>query len=317
MEAEIEQLESWYQKQLENIRKHAENMYAKMSARQKKQNQVSIGNWVRTQSQHLANYREQCLLSIKSKWMKSDKKAVLVGINYTGTQNELKGCVNDVYKIRGLLVSRFDYRHENIKLLLDNEATRANILDEFTNLVQNAQEGDHICFTFSGHGYFQSDLYNPDENDGKDEVIVSVDNLAIVDDEFKEILQKRLKNKVTMFAMFDSCHSGSILDLRYQYFHDNENNEKIDPHSLDTPGQVILLSGCKDNQTSIDAYIGKKFDGVLTWAFVETLSIGDGKGTWDGLLKQIRKIMTDNKMEQIPQLSSGRHMNVLTEQVML
>ena len=162
MEAEIAQLESWYQKQLENIRQHADNMYAKMSARQKSHHQVRIGNWVRTQSQHLANIRDQCLRSIKSKWMKSNKKAVLVGINYVGSQNELKGCVNDVYKIRDLLVSRYDYLHENIKLLLDGEATRANILSEFTNLVENAQEGDRICFTFSGHGYYQSDLYKPD-----------------------------------------------------------------------------------------------------------------------------------------------------------
>ena len=324
MDLEIRQLDAWYQNQLKNIQQYAENMYAKMSVRQKGQNQVRIGNWLRDQNERLANIRTQYLQAIHSKWGGSEKnkpflhnkKAVLVGINYVGTQNELRGCVNDVYKIRDLLIAKFEYRSENIKVLLDGEATRANILNEFTRLVQNAQEGDHICFTYSGHGYFLSDVYKPDENDGKDEVIVSVDNFAIVDDEFKEILQQNLKKNVTMFALFDSCHSGSILDLRYQYFYGENNDERIDPISIDTPGQVILLSGCKDSQTSLDAYIGNEFDGVLTWAFVETLSMG-GQGTWSGLYQHIRKMMEEKKVEQIPQLSSGRHLDVSTEQVFL
>ena len=241
------------------------------------------------------------------------KKAVLVGINYVGTQNELRGCINDVHILRDILVSKFEYRLENIKLLLDSEATRENILSEFTNLVGTAKSGDHICFTFSGHGYFQSDLYNPDEKDGKDELIVSVDNRAIVDDEFKEILQRHLKKNVSLFALFDSCHSGSIFDLRYQYYNDDKVND-IDPHSIDTPGQVILLSGCKDSQTSLDAYIGNTFDGALTWAFAEAMTFSGG-GTWSGILQRIRKVMADKKLEQIPQLSSGRYLAVLTELV--
>ena len=308
---EIKQLDAWYQTQLKNIRQRAEHMYAKMSARQRSLNQVRIGNWVKDQIQQVTRIRDQYLCAIEAKWGDSNKKAVLVGINYEGTQNKLNGCVNDVYKLRDLLVSKFDYQAKNIKLLLESEATRENILSEFTNLVRNAQEGDHICFTYSGHGYFQSDFMKPDEQDGKDEVIVTVDNFAIVDDEFKVILQQNLKKNVSMFALFDSCHSGSVLDLRYNYF-----DNAVDPHSIDTPGQVILLSGCKDSQTSLDAFIGDKFNGVLTWVFVEALSMG-GSGTWAGLYQHIKKVMANNKVEQIPQLSSGRYLDVFTEQVML
>lgn len=313
MDLEIKQLDVWYQTQVNRLQQQANLMLAK---RQRRQNQARIMNWLREQNLHLANIRDQYLLSIHKKWVQAENKktAVLVGINYVGTANELRGCVNDVYKIRDLLVSKFKYRPENIKLLLDGEATRANILSEFTTLVQSANEEDHICFTFSGHGYFQSDLYKPEETDGKDEVIVSIDNYAIVDDEFKEILQKHLKPKVAMFALFDSCHSGSILDLRYQYLNDTETD--TNKSSIDTPGQVILLSGCKDNQTSLDAFIGNSYDGVLTWAFVEALSFG-GNGTWSGLLQHIRKVMAEKKVEQIPQLSSGRHMDVSTVQVLI
>ncbi|KAI5310414.1 Ca(2+)-dependent cysteine protease, partial [Ascosphaera atra] len=59
-----------------------------------------------------------------------------------------------------------------------------------------------------------------DEDDGYDEVIYPVDfrNAGhIVDDELHQILVGTLVAGVRLTAIFDSCHSGSALDLPYIY----------------------------------------------------------------------------------------------------
>ena len=38
--------------------------------------------------------------------MKSVKKACLIGINYNGTSAQLNGCVNDVFKLKKILIDK-------------------------------------------------------------------------------------------------------------------------------------------------------------------------------------------------------------------
>lgn len=70
-----------------------------------------------------------------------------------------------------------------------------------------------------GHGGQTEDL-DGDESDGYDEVIYPVDFRTaghIVDDEMHDIMVKPLRAGVRLTAIFDSCHSGSALDLPYIY----------------------------------------------------------------------------------------------------
>jgi len=74
------------------------------------------------------------------------------------------------------------------------------------------------CF-LPGHGGQTADL-DGDEDDGYDEVIYPVDFRTaghIVDDEMHRILVSSLQPGVRLTAIFDSCHSGSALDLPYLY----------------------------------------------------------------------------------------------------
>lgn len=71
----------------------------------------------------------------------------------------------------------------------------------------------------TGHGGQTKDL-DGDEDDGYDEVIYPVDFRQvghIVDDEMHEIMVRPLQPGVRLTAIFDSCHSGSALDLPYIY----------------------------------------------------------------------------------------------------
>ena len=147
-----------------------------------------------------------------------NKKALLIGINYAGTSNELYGCINDVNDIKERGISKQGFNNINVMTdLTTKKATRNNILEEFTNLLINSQEGDLLFFLFSGHGSYVIDK-NGDENTGYDQLIVPCDFNTILDDELKSIIQKNLKPNVTLFAMFDSCFSGSVFRFKISIY---------------------------------------------------------------------------------------------------
>ena len=240
-----------------------------------------------------------------------NKKALLIGINYTGTTDELYGCINDVESIKERITAN---GFKDINVLTDltaKKATRSNILLEFKNLLVNSKEGDLLFFSYSGHGSYTLDR-NKDETDGYDELIVSCELQGILDDELKSLIQTYLKPKVTLFAMFDSCFSGSVLDLKYQYL-DSLDYEKYTENDtqLDTLGSVFMISGCTDNQTSADAFINNKASGALTWSLLESLKEKKPNGNWRELIKTMRDKLKTSEFEQIPQFSSGTFVNIV------
>lgn len=153
------------------------------------------------------------------------RKALLIGINYFGQRGELKGCINDVKNMSTYLFESFGYKREDMVILTDDQQnpmsqpTKQNILRAMHWLVKDARPNDSLFFHFSGHGGQTKDL-DGDEPDGYDEVIYPVDfrtNGHIVDDELHRIMVTPLQAGVRLTAIFDSCHSGTALDLPYVY----------------------------------------------------------------------------------------------------
>lgn len=153
------------------------------------------------------------------------RKALLIGINYFGQRGQLRGCINDVKNMSTYLNQNFGYAREDMVILTDDQQnpmsqpTKANILRAMHWLVKDARPNDSLFFHYSGHGGQTPDL-DGDEEDGYDEVIYPVDFRTqghIVDDEMHRIMVKSLAPGVRLTAIFDSCHSGSALDLPYVY----------------------------------------------------------------------------------------------------
>ncbi|KAI0710229.1 caspase domain-containing protein [Earliella scabrosa] len=173
------------------------------------------------------------------------KKALCIGINYFGQSGELKGCINDVQNVSRFLQDIWGYRHEDMVLLTDDATnprqtpTRDNILAAMQWLVRGAQPNDSLFFHYSGHGGQTKDL-DGDEADGYDEVIYPVDfEYAghIVDDMMHDIMVKPLPPGCRLTAIFDSCHSGSALDLPYIYSTEGKIKE---PNLAAEAGQGLL-----------------------------------------------------------------------------
>jgi hypothetical protein len=280
-----------------------------------KQRQInSLVNQYYSNVNNLKTNLDKSILSIKNYVPKTitvnkNKKALLIGINYTGTSNELYGCINDTNSIKERISKQ---GFNDITLITDlttKKATRNNILEGFKNLLMNCQAGDLLFFVYSGHGSYAIDR-NGDEKDGRDELIVSCDLQGILDDELKALIQTYLKADVTLFALFDSCFSGSVLDLKYQFM-DSLDYDKFTENSkqLETQGNVIMISGCTDNQTSADAVFDNKPNGAMTWSLLESLKQKPNVN-WRELVKTMRDLLKTSQFTQIPQFSSGNFLDI-------
>ncbi|KAL7417291.1 caspase domain-containing protein [Mrakia frigida] len=178
------------------------------------------------------------------------KKALLIGINYKGTSAALAGCINDAHNVKNFLMSRYHYKLEDMVILTDDARdsrqmpTRQNILTAMQWLVRGAAPNDSLFFHYSGHGGQTQDL-DGDEDDGNDETIYPCDFKQttpghIVDDEMHAIMVRPLPAGCRLTAIFDSCHSGSALDLPYIYSTEGKIKE---PNLLAEAGQGILGAG--------------------------------------------------------------------------
>ncbi|XP_028799665.1 metacaspase-5 [Neltuma alba] len=144
------------------------------------------------------------------------KKAVLIGINYPGTKAELRGCINDVWRMHKCLIQRYGFSENDITVLIDTDdsftqPTGKNIRSALTRLVRSAEPGDVLFVHYSGHGTRLPAETGEDDDTGYDECIVPCDMNLITDDDFKEFVDKVPRGcKLTIVS--DSCHSGGLIE---------------------------------------------------------------------------------------------------------
>jgi hypothetical protein len=77
----------------------------------------------------------------------------------------------------------------------------------------------------------------------------------------------------------------------------------------DTVGEVFMISGSRDEQTSADAYINNAFAGALTYAVFAILRANQATirtYSWSSLLRDVRHFMRANRYSQIPQVMTGQ-----------
>lgn len=303
------------------------------------------------------------------------RKALFIGINYIGQRGELRGCVNDVVNIKEFLEERYELEEKMIltddprtEPETDFAPTRENIIAAFRWLVTGAKRGDSLLLHYSGHG---GRVKNTDgtEKSGYDQTVVPVDHGTagqIIDDEVHDVLCRDLPEGVRLTAVFDCCHSESIMDLPYIYningnleIVESNRNETIAKligggtrlllnkqnkqrarmrfamdvvdiakearngrdkrseaakaghiESNTTTADIIMFSGCKDDQTSADATIKGEATGAMSYALIQTLKKHRGENlSYTDLLREMRRSL-EGRFTQVPCLSAGRKLKL-------
>lgn len=241
----------------------------------------------------------------------STKFALVVGCNYTGTNNALLGCINDSIKWKDF----FEQRGYTVTLINDDtliKPTRRIILIELMKLVTS--DGTHLAFCYSGHGGHQLDISN-DEDDGQDENILPLDfqeKACIFDDTLRAIVDLVLPNQ-KMFCILDCCHSGTGLDLKYNMgLRLGSLKYEMTPSKKsreDTPAHVVCVSGCTDSTTSADAWIDSIPQGALT-ANLHKVLTENKYISYENMMKKTTDLLTIGGYTQRARFSSGRPMNL-------
>jgi len=245
----------------------------------------------------------------------------LIGINYIGQQCELEGCVNDIHNMRTFISQRFGFPTdaEHMQTLTDDGSgndlpTKYNILRYISWLITGAQPGDSLFLHYSGHGSVAEDQLGLGKSTGKEDTICPLDRDSagdILDEELHNAVVKPLARGVKLTAIFDCCHSGSALNLPFSYHHNVQPKENKHLDQDRSPADVVLFAGCKDDQTSSDStFAGYGHAGALTWGFISNLKSHREGLSYVELLTDIRESIKNDRLTQVPQLSSGHKMEL-------
>ncbi len=253
-------------------------------------------------------------------------RALLIGIDYTGTLSALSGCVSDMFYVKSRLNGFYSRKNIQIREYHDRTTTsmpsRSNIISGIEWLVSDCKAGDHLFIYYSGHGGNVFDI-GGDESDSRDETIVAFDGNQLThftDDDLWHYLIQPLVKGVTLTAMFDTCSSGTILDLSYSYRPKPQIGKYQTIHHTGrppSPARVILISGCLDSQSSYEMLINGRYRGVMTTAYFIALSLcyrwkryhrQRGRHVnirYDHMFNNIVKHIRKYGIPQTPQISAG------------
>jgi hypothetical protein len=211
------------------------------------------------------------------------KRGLFIGINYNAFPNaHLNGCINDAINMRAALESKYGYSPENSVSLHDDMAdaetqpTRANILGHLRAIAAASANCVEVWIHYSGHGGQARDATGKEE-DGLNETVLPCDYPSagiITDDEVFGII-KTIKCRAVI--IFDSCHSGSMCDLEWQYDYTSGNlfrRTRPNPANKIANTGIVMMSGCKDAQTSADTInvTQTQFVGAFSEAITDVLN---------------------------------------------
>jgi hypothetical protein len=166
--------------------------------------------------------------------------AVVVGVGRYSSMPVLKYSDDDAYQYYAFLKSPEGgaLPDKQLKVLVDEDATRANILQTLRQVLLKADNNDVIMFYFSGHGLDGSFL--PQDYDGI--------NNRLLHSEVKQIFeQSKAKHKI---VVADACFSGSMLAMKQPFA--MQQMKSYYRAFEDTKGGTALFMSSKSQEYSLE-----------------------------------------------------------------
>lgn len=250
------------------------------------------------------------------------KRALVIGLGQQ--EDKAWGKINgdkDVPFVEEMLKNA-KFKVGNIRKLVNQQATKAAIVDAFGKLAAQSKRGDVVYVHFSGHGQQMKDVHN-DEKDGLDECWIPYDAYRMLcgkdrgekhltDDEVNRYLNA-IRDKVgdtgKMLVVIDACHSGGatrgdedevvrgVDDIfeaikSFIWGSSSEENEKVvNPNARENKERWITISACESGQVNFE--MKTPAVGKLTYAIYEKVKKSAGVDNED-FMKQIRKFVNSN-----------------------
>jgi len=153
----------------------------------------------------------------------AENHALLIGIGKYKTRT-LEGPPHDVAALRGVLGAKYDFKRENIRTLINQEAVKSRILNEIEQLAHTTQPGDRIFIYFSGHGTSRRDdlmalplphgsgaLVPADFSGDPNQSIEDLMSQLIVGRRDLRPMLERLDRDRQVLMVFDTCFSGNTV----------------------------------------------------------------------------------------------------------
>jgi hypothetical protein len=239
------------------------------------------------------------------------KKALLIGINYIDIPScTLRGCIDDVVNIGNMLTSQYGYGINDVTILRDDTPdpgslpTYDNIIQELQNIVAISPSCTQIWIHYSGHGAL---INNASQQDGAIVPSDFADTGYIMDNDLFAIIRNI---KCPTMIMMDSCNSGSICDLEwnYEYLYGTKfMRTQLNRNPVNYPN-IFIFSGSKINQYSADIFdvSANMYEGAFTDAVLNTLAASNYQITLGKLIQGVCTWIVNKGIEnQTPVLSSS------------
>jgi hypothetical protein len=246
---------------------------------------------------------------------------------------DLPGAEHDARRMRDALVVARGFPEDNVRMLLNHDATKAAIQEGVTGwLVQNARPGDNVVIFFAGHGSQMWDE-DGDEDDGLDETLAPADVLAgstevdISDDEFNVWLGMLPTDNV--LVVLDNCNSGTgtrdvtpfsrgrLLgrDIDALERPEGAARRALPGQGLDETGfdvgraSVLEFAAAQPDQVAVDAFFPESdgreafHGGAFTTFLVQQLWKAPAEATYEQVFRDAREALKRNRFQQDPFLS--------------
>lgn len=266
------------------------------------------------------------------------KKALLIGINrYRMPGADLRGCVNDVENLGGALVQLCGFQKADIETLTDFDATKKAMQAGIAKLVKGGRKGDVLLLHYSGHGANVPDD-DGDEADRRDEILCPTDldwKDPLRDDWLRKSFDS-VRAGVSLTVVMDCCHSGTntraisppdapVVERYLPSPWDlvaTESGRRLrgrtigrmrrsparrrgpDIVAIDMP--ETLITGCRDTQTSADAFIASSYNGALTYHLVSAIRDRGGRLSYRELHARTTARLAKARFDQVPQLEGRK-----------
>ena len=192
---------------------------------------------------------------------------------YNGWPGLLNACENDAVG----LSSEAAGMEFSASLKFNENATLENVRREIIGLTNEAEAGDFVVISYSGHGGQQ---YSFGEADGYDETLCLYDG-QMLDDEFAGLLAL-FKPGVNVVVILDCCHSGGMDRSAFRpakrVAPSTVWKQRLAPRSprAKIAASVALFCACQEGETASD---GDKF-GAWTGSLLAALPAAVTVQTW-------------------------------------